>query len=109
MAPYFTGGRSALYLTEHQSDGVVSSQAVFFPEFIHLAVVDEFIGPADADDGGVEVVVAEEFNNAGAKAVGEHVVFHSTDDLAFLRIGPDEVGIEGFDEAWVDQGDRMTE
>ena len=72
-------------------------------------MVHEIVWPANACDGCFDVVVAEQFDNAGAESVVEDVILHGEHNIAFTRVLQDQIGIEWFDEAWVNECNRVAE
>ena len=49
-------------------------EAVLRAERFDLAVLDELVRPADADDRGFDSLLREAFEDCGAEAAGEDVV-----------------------------------
>lgn len=101
-------GRGRSEFTIHQLHRVLGGEAVFLAEDGDGAVLDELVGPADADDGGRDAGGGEEFHHATAEAVHEDVVFEGADDLHFLRDLGDHGSIERLDPAGVDEGDGLA-
>lgn len=91
-----------------EGHGVICCDAVFSSEDVYFSVLYEFIWPADALDWGVDAGGVEKFDDAGAESIHEYVVLKGADDFAFLSIFGDELCIERFDPAWIDEGDRVA-
>ena len=50
--------------------GGLDGDAVTGAEVVDLAVLDELVGPADADHGGMKAGLFEKFQDGGAEAAG---------------------------------------
>ena len=63
-------------------EGGFGGEAVAGAEGFDLAVLDEVVGPADADDGSLDALLTEALKDGAAEAAGEDVVFHGDQELA---------------------------
>ena len=86
---FITPGRASRLTqsTEHLCDGVFDAEAMFFTEDGGGAVLDELVGPADANDRSMNASVAKLFNDSGAEAVAQDVVLEGADNLHFFGEG----------------------
>ncbi len=57
-------------------------QAVEFLEYVGLAVLDEFVGPADALDVGGNTRVVKMLNTGRSEAICQDVILEGADDFA---------------------------
>jgi hypothetical protein len=65
--------------------GGFRGEAVEFAEGIRFAVLDEFVGPADALDRGVDAGGRGGVRSRRAEAVEQDVVLEGADDAALFR------------------------
>ena len=86
----------------------VGGDAMLFAKDIDLPVLDKLVGPTDAFDCGVDAVVVEEFDDGSSEAVLENVVLEGADYLAAPGDIKNEFFVEGFDEARIDEGNRVA-
>ncbi len=84
-------------------------EAVFLTEDRDGAVLDELVGPADADDRGFDALVGQMLNDGGAVAVVEDMVFHRAEDFATAGEKFDRGGVERLDPTGIDDRRGDTE
>ena len=82
--------------------GRIDGKAVSGAEVIDLAVLDEAVGPADADhrDGAAQILKG--FNDGGAEAAHSDVVFKGDEGGDTAGVGGEDFPVDRFDEARVD-------
>ena len=81
---------------------------MLFTEDVDLAVFDEFVRPAYAFDRGINPGLMEELDDGCTEAILEDMVFEGADHLATFGYIQDEFLVQGLDEAWVDESDRVA-
>ena len=86
---------AAYHALAHRAFNASSIKSQHGQEFAWVAMFDEFVGPGDAFDGGVDAVVVEEFDDGCAEAVEEDVVFEGAEDFAFAAVFGEDGGNEG--------------
>ena len=77
---------------------------MLFPQDIGRAVLDELVGPTDADDRGCDALRAEVFHDGAAEAVVQDVVLDGANHVHTAGEEFDERGVERLDPARVDDG-----
>ena len=85
-------------------DGGFDGEAVLLAEDRDGAVLDELVGPADADDRRFDALVGQMLDDGGAVAVVEDMVFHRAEDFAAAGKKFDRGGVERLDPTGVDDG-----
>ena len=85
-------------------EGGFGGQAVVAAEVVDFAVFDELVGPAYAEDGGVEFVLVEALEDGGAETAGEDVIFEGDEEFATVGVVGDAGGVYGLGEAGVEDG-----
>ena len=79
-------------------------------EFVSLGVLDVLVGDAEAAEAaGFEVHFAGGFQHGAAEAGHEGAFFHGDEEAGFAEGPPQDVAVEQFDEAGVDDADVEAE
>jgi hypothetical protein len=69
------------------------------------AVFDELIGPADADDRGVDHLRVDMFHDRATETVVQNVIFDRGHDLHATREKFKRAGVDRFDPTRIDERD----
>src|SRR3712207_1208411 len=96
--------RLPCFLLEERQDLLderVSSKPVLFAQDRNGAVLDELVGPTDADDGRVDHLRVQVLDHSGAETVVQDVVLERAQHLRAAREELERAGVERLDPAGV--------
>lgn len=85
-------------------DCLINGEAIAGAQLIDFAVLDELIGPADADDWDAEPEAIESFNDCRAEAAAENVILEGDKGADTAGVALDDLEVDGLDEAGIDDG-----
>ena len=87
---------------EHFLNQSVRRDAVFLAQDRNRPVLDEFIGPADAQDRRIDPLRMQMLHHGTAEAVVENMIFNGTNNFHAAREKLERPGVEWFDPARID-------
>ena len=90
-------------------DSSLYGETVLGAKDVRLAVLDEFIRPADTLNRGVDAGIVEMLNDGSTEAVMEHVIFKGENHRAELGELINAIGIERLDPARIHESHGIAE